>query len=376
MASAINKKFYNTNIIDSSIKVFSLSDIHGNIQSLIISLQDYAKVIRKKKKISFLKKAINKADDLILNLTPKKADDLILNLTPKKADEDIETMLKKDLNDLINNYTDDLNYEWCGGNTHVVICGDMIDSYKLCLKEDSLACSYYPQIELKILMFINALNIQASKFGGKIVKLFGNHELMNIISEPNNIYNTSPYYRGTSRTDIFRVGNYGFELLVEGGCCIFVKINNTIFVHGYLIESYDIYDDLNQFINNPDERTQEKWNQKFNIYIRKDISSLFNENQCIDTEASYRINIDASQTKFDLDSERTTRLLTLLKDAPQGKVGNNTSQISCCDNLIESFKEEEKVIIDDVIDNCPQHSEIREDDIMDVFGHDYVIINY
>ena len=176
MASAIDKKFYNTNIIDSSIKVFSLSDIHGDIQNLIISLQDYAKVIRKKKKINFLKKAINKADDLILSLTSKK------------ADEDMETMLKKDLNS-INNYTDDLNYEWCGGNTHVVICGDMIDSYKLCLKEDDLPCSYYPQIELKILMFINALNIQASKFGGKIVKLFGNHELMNIISESNNVYN-------------------------------------------------------------------------------------------------------------------------------------------------------------------------------------------
>ena len=350
MASAIDKKFYNTNIIDSSIKVFSLSDIHGDIQNLIISLQDCAKVIRKKKKISFLKKAINKADDLILSLTSKKADDLILSLTPKKADEDMETMLKKDLNS-INNYTDDLNYEWCGGNTHVVICGDMIDSYKLCLKEDDLPCSYYPQIELKILMFINALNIQASKFGGKIVKLFGNYELMNIISEPNNVYNikyTSPYYRGTSRTDIFRVGNYGFELLVEGGCCIFVKINNTIFVHEYLIESYDIYDDLNQFINNPDERTQEKWNQKFNIYIRKDISSLFNENQCVDIEASSIINnknIGASQT--------------LLKDVPQGKADNNIPQIS------ESFKEEEKVI-----------SEIIEDDIMDVFGHDYVIINY
>ena len=356
MASAIDKQFYNTNIIDSSIKVFSLSDIHGDIQNLIISLQDCAKVIRKKKKISFLKKAINKADDLILSLTSKKADDLILSLTPKKADEDMETMLKKDLNNIINNYTDDLNYEWCGGNTHVVICGDMINSYKLCLKEYDLPCSYYPQIELKILMFINALNIQASKFGGKIVKLFGNHELMNIISEPNNVYNikyTSPYYRGTSRTDIFRVGNHGFELLVEGGCCIFVKINNTIFVHEYLIESYDIYDDLNQFINNPDERTQEKWNQKFNIYIREDISSLFNENQCIDIEASSIINnknIGASQTKFDLGSERTTRLLTLLKGAPQ---------------ISESFKEEEKVI-----------SEIREDDIMDVFEHDYVIINY
>ena len=54
MASAIDEKFYETNIIDPTIKVFSLSDIHGDIQSLIISLQDCTKVIRKKEKISFL----------------------------------------------------------------------------------------------------------------------------------------------------------------------------------------------------------------------------------------------------------------------------------------------------------------------------------
>ena len=34
------------------------------------------------------------------------------------------------------------------------------------------------------------------------------------------------------------------------------------------------------------------------------------------------IILGESQTKFDLGSERTTRLLTLLKDAPQGKAGN------------------------------------------------------
>ena len=72
MVSVMDKKFYDTNIIDSRIKVFSLYDICGDIQSLIISLQDYAKVIRKKKKTSFLKRAINKADDLKISLTPKR----------------------------------------------------------------------------------------------------------------------------------------------------------------------------------------------------------------------------------------------------------------------------------------------------------------
>ena len=362
--------FFETNIIDPTIKVYSLSDIHGDIQSLIISLRDCAKVIRKKEKTSFLKRAINKADEIILSLTPKRGGSIY--------DEDMETMLKKNLNSFIHNYTNDLNYEWCGGNTHVVICGDMIDPFraiklhKLCLKEGGLACSYYPQIELKILMFINALNIQANRFGGKIVKLFGNHELTNIISDPNYGYhikytypedqNTS-YYKGTSRTDIFRVGNRGFELLVEGGCGILVKINNTIFVHGDLVESYDIYDDLNQFINNPHERTQEKWNTKFKIHMDEN-KSLFSRIRGNDETASRRIY--------------------------EKKIGYNAPQISFCDNLIESFKifkGDGKVIIDDindlklVIGHCPQYynsiserpnetynTKIREDDVMEVFG--------
>jgi hypothetical protein len=197
-------------------------------------------------------------------------------------DTNSENILQLDLNVDEKKYISDLNYEWCGENSHVVICGDMIDPYrdpiihKDCLKENNKACSYYPQIELKILMFINALNIQASISHGKIVKLFGNHELSNIISSPDygfNIKYTYPedrninYYRETSRVDIFKVGNHGFELLLEGGCGILVKINNTIFVHGDLVESYDVYDDLNKFINNPHERTQEKWNTKFKIHI-------------------------------------------------------------------------------------------------------------
>ena len=43
-----NNVFFTTNIIDPSIRVVSLSDIHGDIQSLIIALRDCAKVIKKK----------------------------------------------------------------------------------------------------------------------------------------------------------------------------------------------------------------------------------------------------------------------------------------------------------------------------------------
>ena len=183
------QKIFKTNIIDPTIKVFSLSDIHGDIQSLIISLRDCAKVIRKKvNSYSLNKQTFYFNKDLY--------------------DENMEELLKLDLNN-----------EWCGGNTHIVICGDMIDPFrspldKNCLKDGGLPCSYYPQIELKILMFINALNIQASNTRGKIVKLLGNHELLNIINEPDWRYNlfysfkedqNKLYYKGTSRLDIFNL---------------------------------------------------------------------------------------------------------------------------------------------------------------------------
>lgn len=144
----------------------------------------------------------------------------------------MEDLLNLDLNIDEDKYIHDLNYEWCEENTYVVICGDMIDPYrdkklhKHCIKEGDVACSYYPQIELKLLMFINALNNQAKDRNSKIVKLFGNHELCNIITVPDKRYNINftyksdqneSYYKGISRVDIFRVGQPGFNLLVEGG---------------------------------------------------------------------------------------------------------------------------------------------------------------
>jgi hypothetical protein len=234
MVSVVPENFFTTNIIDPTIRVVTLSDLHGDIQSLIIALRDCAKVIQKKNTVRF--------DNNIY-------------------DQDMESELLKDLNNTTD-YVQDLNYEWVGTNTHVVICGDFIDPVrtKVCLKPASIECSWYPQIELKIFMFINAINRQANiqENGGKIIKLLGNHELNNIIGvnlmtryiNPND--QITNYYNNKSRMEIFNVGNPGFEMLFEGGCGILVKINNVIFVHGGLVEkSYSYYNALNQFINNP-----------------------------------------------------------------------------------------------------------------------------
>ena len=361
------QKIYKTNIIDPTINVFSLSDIHGDIQSFIISLRDCAKVIKKKINSDSLNKQ-NK-----------------FNFNQNIYDENMEELLKLDLNKHEAIYVNNLNYEWCGGNTHVVICGDMIDPFRSeqmnnnCLKPGGfagLACSYYPQIELKILMFINSINTEASRFGGKIVKLLGNHELSNIINNPDIGYNKTfsykldqnmSYYKGISRLEIFRVGNHGFNLLLEGGCGILIKINNTIFVHGDLVESYDRYDYINQFINNPQNRTQNKWN----LELGKDMSehkSLFSRKRGDNKLANNRIK--------------------------EKNAGDETNQISFCDNLVESFKifkgdgeviTEFVNILTLVVGHCPQYlnsiidhneqnetygTKIGEDNAIEVFGLD------
>ena len=379
--SAPTKKFYNTNIIDPTIKVFSLSDIHGDIQSFIITLRDLAEVIKKKKAPPINPKLIDKKN---FNLTYYK------NFSNNTYDDNMENILNLDLNTDENIYIDDLNYEWCGGNTHVVICGDIIDPQRakegehMCLKENDLPCAYYPQIELKILMFINALNKQAAKTHGKIVKLFGNHDLGNILDNAYYKYTFSQdrkidnYYKGIKRINIFKVGNPGFNLLVEDGIGILIKINNTIFVHGDLKRCYDTYDDLNQFINNPLNRNATIWEAKF----RKQLD--YNTEQ-----SSLLSRTRGNSITSTIRATHRVRALSV-NDPKEVYQFLYESKKFCADleDLFINFVGDEKIITDNVNDlklvigHCTQHSistgnqgfnvtydkKIKENGIKEVFG--------
>ena len=180
--------------------IHSLSDIHGDLHSFIITLRDCAKVIGKVDYIS--------GNNL----------DII--------DPDIEYNLNIDISEDDNDYDETLGYEWIGGNSYVVICGDMIDpsrsncnthiKNKNCIKDDGLECVNYPQIEIKVLRFINAINKKAIKKDGKIFKLLGNHEIESITPEnrewiegytfdrdydENTRINSNKYYRGDFRSE-------------------------------------------------------------------------------------------------------------------------------------------------------------------------------
>jgi hypothetical protein len=218
--------------------IFSLSDIHGDIHSLIIVLRDLAQVIRKKDNFPF---------------------------DNNTYDSNLEELLNIDICDDDGDYIDNLNYEWIPGNSsYIVIIGDIIDAYRGqpygILKDGSSDYEHqYPQIEIKILRFINALNKQAihSNNNGRIFKLFGNHEVLNILSSnlhdmyifPSDITKLN-YYRGKTRDTVFHYGNEGYNLLLEDECRCLLMLNNYIFIHGQTnFKKFKEFEDINNILN-------------------------------------------------------------------------------------------------------------------------------
>jgi hypothetical protein len=208
-----------------------------------------------------------------------------------QIDPDLEKYLTIDISNNDNGYDESLEYEWCGGNSYVVICGDMIDPKRNnnmnCKKNCAgkiCNCTYYPQLEIKLLRFINKMNKLATKFNGRIIKLLGNHEASNIFiqtdeygEEINELGNyifdkdidmENNYYRNYKRYTIFKKGNIGYDLLFEDDCGILIKINNTIFVHGKIPSNYNLIgiNKVNNLINYKNEEVPK---------IRKAIESIY-----------------------------------------------------------------------------------------------------
>jgi hypothetical protein len=215
-------------ILNNNTRILSLSDIHGDIHSLIIALRDCGEVIKKE------------------------------NFIHDKEDSELERLLKIDISDEDNGYIDTLNYNWIGNNTHVVIIGDFLDINR---NRNSIINNIeYPQIEIKIFRFINAINKLAVQNGGRIIKMFGNHEIYNIMGKRKFIkkysfpktFQLQNYYRQCNRVDCFMYGNVGYTLMLEDGMYIFFKINNNLFVHGGPTNNFDFndYNEINNIINN------------------------------------------------------------------------------------------------------------------------------
>ena len=252
----LTKQTYLIKRIDTEIQhdgpIYALSDIHGDFHAFLISLRDCANVIQKKSNQNYNRDNVEQIDPYI------------------------ETNLNINISADDNDFDETFGYEWSGGNSYVVICGDIIDPYRPgynnCLRAPRINCTNYPQIEIKILRFINEMNAQAKKVNGKIFKLLGNHEFNNINSSFNeDIYSGYRFdinhdYGGISRKELFNYGEEGYNLLFKDHCYTLLKINGNIFVHGELPEiKLEEIKMLNDIIN-----TTRYFSHKFNIEIYND----------------------------------------------------------------------------------------------------------
>lgn len=249
-------------------EIGTFSDVHGDIDTLIITLRDVLGVIRKKSNSNSGGKT--------------------------QRDPELDTFLNLDLSELSNQilYSRTLNYEWCGGDKVVVIVGDILDATRLdrslipetisfdeipyVYSGDKSHSHYYPQIEYKILLFINGINADAESLEdrtgvkqGKIIKVAGNHELLNMFPEPAISPEIIPMKRSApymfpidlensinlikklpgkpyitinginyTRFNFFEIGNPGYDA-IKSDFKLSYKIGNYIFVHGQLTIELD-----------------------------------------------------------------------------------------------------------------------------------------
>jgi hypothetical protein len=229
--------------------IYAIGDIHGDITPLIVCLRDCCQVIKKKEGFFFNQKERDK--DLVLELI-KEWDDY--------------------------SYSQDLNYQWCGGDSIVILCGDIINNSR----SGKNKVDDYPFEEARILIFINQLNKQAMLQGGRIFKLIGNHDFdninMDILSSPYKGSLVTPfsakylgYQKGfddkiydKNRFTYFNRGNPGSKLYAEDKSFLFLFINDFIFVHG------GISSDLFKIEN------LKNLNDKFNKYLLSPTDFTFN----------------------------------------------------------------------------------------------------
>jgi hypothetical protein len=339
---------FNANI-DNVNKLIFLSDIHGDIMGFIVNMRDCAKVIRKRKEYPFDQNKID--DDLIrqmnVNLNKlfidKDTKDELKYLSPAKHDYFYENLGK------IEPYNDDMNYEWIGGDTHVVIVGDIIDNIRKFNGEIPFIMEgEHIHEEIKLLRFINAIDDQAKRNGGRIIKLFGNHDAINVIDPRQYEEYHSRYsdlkennYHDISRLRLFTTKE-GKDLLKYNGIGVILKINNYLCVHA----SFGGFNDL---IHDPKINDIQKVNDIALEYIFNNIklepkhySFLFEKNGLL---INRKLG-DIDEATEEYNKDKTINLEVFNKDFCENILIKNIKQTCLDDDCKQNIKL--------VLGHCPQ----------------------
>ena len=130
----------------------------------------------------------------------------------------------------------DTNLNWTGSDSHIVQLGDILDGGG---RGDKMNTGNSQAMEeFTIFEFLNNLDSQARRLGGRVHYLIGNHELMNLLGDfryvaPNHLNST-----GTEiRKKLFKPGGYMASMLACHSYGV-LKINNWIFCHAGLLPQH------------------------------------------------------------------------------------------------------------------------------------------
>lgn len=127
----------------------------------------------------------------------------------------------------------DKSGNWIGFNTVVVQMGDLIDKKRF---NNNLNNSNDSLEEIRIIDFLNNLHLKALKFGGCVLRVIGNHEIMNIMGDFSYVlpYHLNGFKGNNIRKKLFQPGGILAKKIMTNSNAI-IQIGNWVFVHAGLL---------------------------------------------------------------------------------------------------------------------------------------------
>lgn len=210
--------------------------------------------------------------------------------------------------------------EWIAPRVALVVVGDLLDRYR---PESLSPCVEYKE-ELRILLYLNHLDVQARRMGSRVFKVIGNHELMNFMGDFGYVHPVHMQdYGGTQGR--FRAFDHGGELrrqLVACDSYAMVRIGPLVFCHAGLVD--------NAFQNQQlEEKSNALWNQLLDIPSRAwgrhpQISLLTNRHSILNTR-----KLSSSKDGNCLELERAFRGMGLDPEQHRLIVGHQPGIARC-----------------------------------------------
>jgi hypothetical protein len=176
-------------IFEKKRRVIAIGDIHGDLEALMVLLDEVADVVRFKCNI--------------------------------RNNKNIKSI-------------DDIPFKWIGQDTYVVLVGDTIDRKRVgSIKEDDkYLIGEIENEEIIIINLLNKITLKANEAGGRLIKLLGNHEVMNLYGYFNYVSDAT---LKPDRKKKFKSGGELAHGIIKCGTLGIVKIGDWIFVHGGIL---------------------------------------------------------------------------------------------------------------------------------------------